>query len=97
MQALDLVKRFAETKVRAFPIEEEVPLDGVVRGLWRDAVVEKDAAGRDRVNRMTYEVAVLEALRERLRCKEIWVFGANRYRSVSTPSSNRRPPPRSPR
>jgi hypothetical protein len=52
-----------------------------VRGLWRDAVVEKDAAGRDRINRVTYEVAVLEALREQLRCKEIWVVGANRYRN----------------
>jgi TnpA family transposase len=81
MQALELVKRFADTKVRAFPIEEQVPLDGVVRGLWRDAVVEKDAAGQDRVNRVTYEVAVLEALREQLRCKEIWVIGANRYRN----------------
>ncbi|MFO1419538.1 MAG: Tn3 family transposase [Candidatus Competibacteraceae bacterium] len=55
--------------------------DGVVRGLWRDAVVEKDAAGRDRINRVTYEIAVLEALREQLRCKEIWVVGAHRYRN----------------
>jgi hypothetical protein len=46
-----------------------------------DAVVEKDAAGRDRINRVTYEVAVLEAVREQLRCKEIWVVGANRYRN----------------
>lgn len=81
MEALDLVKRFADTKVRTFPPEADVPLDGVVRGLWRDAVMEKDAAGRDRVNRVTYEIAVLEALRERLRCKEIWVVGANRYRN----------------
>ena len=81
MQALELVKRLADTKLRTFPIEEEVPLEGVVRGLWRDAVVEKDAAGRDRVNRVTYEVAVLEGVRERLRCKEIWVVGANRYRN----------------
>jgi hypothetical protein len=81
MQALELVKRFADTKLRTFPAEEELPLDGVVRCLWRDAVVEKDAAGRDRVNRVTYEVAVLEALREQLRCKEIWVVGANRYRN----------------
>lgn len=81
MQALDLVKRFADTKVHTFPADEDVPLDGVVRGLWRDAVMEKDAAGRDRVNRVTYEIAALEALRERLRCKEIWVIGANRYRN----------------
>ncbi|HNO58189.1 MAG TPA: Tn3 family transposase, partial [Accumulibacter sp.] len=81
MDALDLVKRFADTKVHTFPADEEVPLDGVVRGLWREAVMEKDAAGRDRVNRVTYEIAALEALRERLRCKEIWVVGANRYRN----------------
>lgn len=81
MEALDLVKRFAESKVRTFPPEEDVPLDGVVRGLWREAVVEQDAAGQDRVNRITYEIAVLEALRERLRCKEIWVVGADRYRN----------------
>lgn len=79
IDALDLVKRFAGTKVHTFPVEEVVPLDGVVRGLWREAVMEQDAAGRDRVNRITYEIAVLEALRERLRCKEIWVVGANRY------------------
>jgi hypothetical protein len=81
MEALELVKRFAESKVRIFPPEEDVPLDGVVRGLWREAVVEQDAAGEDRVNRITYEIAVLEALRERLRCKEIWVVGADRYRN----------------
>ncbi|MFH1602293.1 MAG: Tn3 family transposase [Pseudomonadota bacterium] len=81
MRALDLVKRFAATKVRTFPPDEDVPLGGVVRALWQGAVMEKDAAGRDRVNRITYEIAVLEALRERLRCKEIWVIGADRYRN----------------
>ncbi len=29
--ALDLIKRYAGTKVHTFPVEEEVPLDGVVR------------------------------------------------------------------
>jgi hypothetical protein len=33
------------------------------------------------VNRITYEICLLEALREQLRCKEIWVVGANRYRN----------------
>jgi len=79
MEALDLVKRFAATKVHTFPAEETVPLDGVVRGLWREAVIETDTTGQERVNRITYEIAVLETLRERLRCKEIWVVGANRY------------------
>ena len=81
IQALDLIKRYSETQLQTFPAKEDVPLDGVVRGLWREAVVEKDADSHPRVNRITYEVAVLEALRSKLRCKEIWVVGANRYRN----------------
>ena len=80
-QALDLLKRYADSKLQTFPAEEVVPIDGIVRGLWREAVVEKDAEGRQRINRITYEICVLEALREKLRCKEVWVVGANRYRN----------------
>src|SRR3546814_15175101 len=61
--------------------EDGVPLDGVVPPKWRDLVVEKDDDGRLRINRINYEICVLTALRERLRCKEIWVVGADRYRN----------------
>ena len=81
IQALKLLKRYADSKLQLFPAEEEVPTEGIVRGLWREAAVEKDAEGRERINRITYEICVLEALRNRLRCKEIWVVGANRYRN----------------
>jgi TnpA family transposase len=81
LSALDLLKRYADSKLQTFPAEEVVPIDDIVRGLWRDAVVEKDAEGRQRINRITYEICVLEALREKLRCKEIWVVGADRYRN----------------
>ena len=81
LQAIDLLKRYADSKLQAFPADEIVPVDDIVRGLWREAVMEKDDSGRPRVNRITYEICVLEALREKLRCKEIWVVGANRYRN----------------
>ncbi len=81
IEALDLLKRHASSKPPLFPAEEAVPIEGIVRPLWRDATIEKDAEGRERVNRITYEICVLEALRNRLRCKEIWVVGANRYRN----------------
>ena len=81
IQALDLLKRYADSKLQTFPVEEVVPIDDIVRGLWREAVFEKDAKGRQRVNRITYEICVLEALRDKLRCKEVWVVGANRYRN----------------
>ena len=81
IQALDLLKRYADLKLQTFPVEEMVPIDDIVRGLWREAVFEKDANGRQRVNRISYEICVLEALRDKLRCKEVWVVGANRYRN----------------
>jgi TnpA family transposase len=43
--------------------------------------MEKDTKGKERINRINYEIVVLQTLRERLRCKEIWVVGANRYRN----------------
>ena len=81
IDGLALVRRYATSRQRYIPFDEVVPIDDVVRPLWRDAVVDTDAKGRTRVNRLTYEICVLEALRERLRSKEIWVVGANRYRN----------------
>nr|MBJ6877986.1 hypothetical protein [Vibrio cholerae] len=37
--------------------------------------------GIERVNRINYEIAVIQSLRTRLRCKEIWIEGADRYRN----------------
>ncbi len=49
--------------------------------MMREAVIEKDDKGQDRVNRINYEIVSLQSLRDKLRCKEIWVVGANRYRN----------------
>jgi TnpA family transposase len=81
IRALDLVRRYAGTRLQAYPADEDIPIEGVVRPLWRDAVVDRDPQGRPRVNRITYEICALEALRDQLRCKEVWVAGADRYRN----------------
>ena len=75
LDALALVRRHLDSKLHCYPLEESVPLDGVVPIAWRDAVIERDAQGRPRINRITYEICALQALREQLRCKEIWVEG----------------------
>jgi hypothetical protein len=51
------------------------------RPKWRDIVIEEAPGGGQRVNRINYEICVLQTLREKLRCKEIWVAGANRFRN----------------
>lgn len=83
MEALTLLQRYADASPRQafFPADEDVPLDGVVKGVWRDLVEQRDADGSVRINRINYELSVLHTLRERLRCKELWLEGADRYRN----------------
>ena len=81
VQALALIKRSMDSPAMYYHAEEEVPIEGVVRPMWRELVVEKDKEGETRVNRINYELCVLEALREKLRCRELWVVGANKYRN----------------
>ena len=49
IRAIELLRRHADSKERVFPADEDVPLDGIVNGLWRDAVMENDAKDRKRV------------------------------------------------
>jgi TnpA family transposase len=78
---LALVKRYASTASIYYPTDETVPIAGVVRPMWRDLVVEKDKEGEARINRVNYELCVLDALQEKLRSRELWVVGANKYRN----------------
>jgi hypothetical protein len=80
VRALDLIKRYAGTPGAYYPADEEVPIDGVVRAMWRELVVEKKD-GEQRINRVNYELCMLDALRDGLRCRELWVEGANKYRN----------------
>jgi TnpA family transposase len=80
IRALDVIKRTVEHAPRFYD-PEEVPLEGIVSSGWRDLTIIPDKQGRLRVDRLKYELCVLQVLRERLRCKEIWVVGANRYRN----------------
>ena len=49
-------RRYAGTRLQAYPVDEDVPIEGVVRPLWRDAVVDRDPQGRPRVNCLVPEV-----------------------------------------
>jgi TnpA family transposase len=81
IEALALLERYLDRRVQYYPPDETVPIDGVVTDAWRDAVVELDPEDEPRINRLNYEICVLQVLQKRLRCKEIWVEGADRYRN----------------
>ena len=81
VEAIAFLKRSLGTSGVWYPAEEHPPLDGVIRPLWHDLVVEKDAQGEERINRINYELCVLETMRDQVRCREIWVVGADKYRN----------------
>lgn len=77
MDALALLYKYRDRKTAVFPVSEDVPLDGVVSDDWRELVL--DDAHDGAINRISYEWCVLTALREKVRCKEIWAKGAHRF------------------
>ncbi len=78
IEALELLKKYANTNHRFYAEDDNIPIEGVVRSSWLDTVLDKE---ENRINRITYEISVLQAVRDKLRCKEIWVVGADRYRN----------------
>lgn len=76
LDALDWIRRALGSHRRVF-YRNEVPIEGVIPAKWRSAIIGKDG----RINCISYELCVLTQLRERIRAKEIWVAGADRYRN----------------
>jgi len=82
IDALALVTRYAKAgNLTYYPLGETVPTHRGTAGDWSDLVYRADTRGRQRVTRMVYEVVTFQALREQLRCKEIWVVGAGSWRN----------------
>ena len=79
LRALSLMREYIRSSLPLYPADEPIPLEGVVRPAWRDLVLEHDADGLLRAQRLPYELCALQALREALRSKEMWVQGARRY------------------
>lgn len=81
LQALELLKTYADTPGPTYPVGVEVPLEGVITPDWQTLVQQENADGESTIDRVAYEISVLRNLREKLRCKELWVPGAHRYRN----------------
>ncbi|WP_433258860.1 Tn3 family transposase [Streptosporangium sp. CA-135522] len=81
IKALELIRRYAKAgNTTYYPRGEVVPEYRGTSGAWEDLVFKSDKRGRRRVVRMVYEIVTFQALRDALRCKEIWVVGAHSFR-----------------
>lgn len=80
LDAIDVIRAAVDDGRQYYDLED-IAVDGVIRPKWRDIVIEMAPDGSQRVNRINYEICVLQSLREKLRCKEVWVIGADRWRN----------------
>jgi TnpA family transposase len=81
IDALALIVRYAHSTGQYYPAGEHVIINGAVDPIWADLLTSVDSRKQTRVIRHVYEACVFQALRERLRCKEIWVLGAHEWRN----------------
>ena len=80
VQAIQIIKKHIRSKMHYLPQEEDIPIEGVIPTQLKDIVIE-DKNDELCFNRINYEICVFQSLRDRLRCKEVWVPGADRYRN----------------
>ena len=82
LDALELVASYARREhLTYYPAGETIPAHTGLDDDWRALAYKQDGRDRQRVLRMIYEIATFQALRDQLRCKEIWVVGADRWRN----------------
>lgn len=82
LDALELIARYASAgNLHYYPAGEPIPVHRGLGGDWEALVYKDDKRRLQRVVRMVYEVCTFQALREQLRCKEIWVVGAEKWRN----------------
>ncbi len=75
LDAQSLLTRLNEEGRRVAPAS--LAPEGSIPRKWQDTVFDQ----RGRLNVISYELCVLTQLRDRIRAKEIWVEGADRYRN----------------
>ncbi len=82
LAAIGLLKDFADQPRKVpYPADTDVPMDGVLSPDWQAVVMVTGKGGDPEIDRASYELGVLRTVREKLRCKELWVAGAKRYRN----------------
>jgi TnpA family transposase len=79
--AIELLKRYVDSSQQYYDAKESVPLKGVLSTRQSDMFMTPDAQGKPQIDRINYEIAVLQTLRDALRSREVWVVGADRYRN----------------
>ena len=54
IEALELLKKYTDSRERYYDESETVPLDGIVKNNWSDIILETNPEGKSKINRINY-------------------------------------------
>lgn len=83
LEAINLIKSNHALSGEYFPSNIDIPIENVVPHEWQNLVVVKSKDGILKINRINYEISVLQELKRQLNCKMIWIEGALCYRNLN--------------
>lgn len=77
LEALDWIHVNYDRRTKIIYGRDDIPIDGVVPDKYRKAVIRKDGT----VDKYSYELCTIITLREKLKCREVWVSNSQKYRN----------------
>lgn len=81
LKALAFIKRHKNKSSDKYPCVSRVLIEGVIESEWKERVIlREEAPGSYKVDKMAYEMAVLESLCRKIPSKLVWVEDSYRYR-----------------
>lgn len=81
LEAIKIIKIYSDSASEYYPSDIDIPVKNVIPNEWHGLVIIKSENGSQQVNRINYEIAVLQELKKQLNCKMIWIDGAFRFRN----------------
>jgi len=81
IEALEVVHQFMDSKAKFLELDGAIPVNKIIKSGMKNPMIQKDKYGNQLIQKVEYEICVLQALREKLRCKEVWIVGADKYRN----------------
>jgi len=76
IEAIELIKKYSRQKIHHYPNTDEVKINGIVSFEWNKLVIKNG-----KVRRSAYELCLLLSLRDKIRCREIWITDSEKYRN----------------
>ena len=84
LDALETIKKYRHSKDKCYPKSVTMTIDKLISKDWLHLILDvqsNDGENITQINRINYEIAVLQILCKQLNCKMIWVEGASRYQN----------------